>query len=378
MTLVHSRWFAADGFLEIYEDSLTAIQFVFGCSADNVVTHIVPSTAAACWQVLDCGASQILPGSGTGLLTAAAPLVVPRWPDGESEARASSSLVEVKEETSRLASFFPGFKWDSSLVLFSGLQVLGHCTIMALTSGSIPSACLLYAAGAGWGPALAAGEVWRLITPIFLHGSNAHLITNILFQGRLGFGVESGLGSGRFAVLYLASGALGNLFSAALSPIKLSVGASTSVMGIIGAMAAPTIVKMCTNKPHNKMMLQTPLIILLLSNISDSADRIGHFSSFVVGILLTPILAPHLITEEGATLRPAEPVRQDPAEQVGQDPVADVVTRTALGALVLGSALACAQLHYHVPHEHMGFPISECHESLGLLQNIQKHLVARE
>lgn len=378
MPLVYSRWFAVDGFLEIYEDSITAIQDLCGCSSGDVVAHALPNAAAATWQVLDCGISHIFPGSGTGLLTAAAPAVVPQWP--ADEARAHSSPVELQEEPSVLASFFPGsgFRWDSSLVLFSGLQVLSHCTVMALTSGNIPSACVLYAAGAGWGPALAAGEVWRLITPIFLHGSNAHLITNILFQGRLGFGVESWLGSRRFAVLYLVSGALGNLFSAALNPFKLSVGASTSVMGVIGALAAPTIVKWCTNQPHNKMMLRTPLIILLLSNISDSADRVGHFSSFVVGILLSPILVKHKdsiaqqpVTEEGATLRPVDPVRQDPMAD-------DVVTGTALGALVLGSALACAQLHYRTSHGHMLFPISECPEGLGLLQNVQKHLVAKE
>lgn len=55
------------------------------------------------------------------------------------------------------------------------------------------------------------GQVWRLITPIFMHGSIVHLIFNLSFCFWLGGLIERQKGSGYVLALIVVSGILGNI-----------------------------------------------------------------------------------------------------------------------------------------------------------------------
>src|SRR6267378_1181053 len=55
-------------------------------------------------------------------------------------------------------------------------------------------------------PEIRNGQVWRLLTPIFLHFSAAHLIFNMLATLDLGSMVEARAGSGRLLLLVLVIG----------------------------------------------------------------------------------------------------------------------------------------------------------------------------
>lgn len=83
------------------------------------------------------------------------------------------------------------------------------------------------------------GEWWRLFTAPFLHGSASHLAGNftvLLLAGPL---LESAVGSGWFAAIYLAGGLGGSLFSLfADPPNMLSVGASGAIIAVLGALFA--------------------------------------------------------------------------------------------------------------------------------------------
>ena len=88
------------------------------------------------------------------------------------------------------------------------------------------------------GPAVAAGEWWRLVTSGFLHSGLLHLGFNMLVLYRLGMLLEPSVGRLRFAALFGASllgGALGALL---LSPNAVTVGASGAVYGLMGATVA--------------------------------------------------------------------------------------------------------------------------------------------
>jgi rhomboid protease GluP len=94
----------------------------------------------------------------------------------------------------------------------------------------------LYNAGASWGPAIAQGQWWRLITAGFLHGGWMHLLMNSWVLYALGAQVEETYGTARFLVIYFASTLAGFVLSAGLG--HLSVGASAGTYGLIGAMIA--------------------------------------------------------------------------------------------------------------------------------------------
>ncbi|OOV86613.1 rhomboid family intramembrane serine protease [Oceanospirillum linum] len=60
-------------------------------------------------------------------------------------------------------------------------------------------------------PTLQGGEIWRLITPVFLHFGIMHLIFNSLWVWEMGRLIERQQSSGHLAVLFLVSGVIANL-----------------------------------------------------------------------------------------------------------------------------------------------------------------------
>lgn len=78
------------------------------------------------------------------------------------------------------------------------------------------------------------GQLWRLITPILLHGSILHIGFNMYALYIFGPGLEHHFGHTRFLVLYLLSGFAGNVFSFLFSPAA-SLGSSTAIFGLLGA-----------------------------------------------------------------------------------------------------------------------------------------------
>lgn len=68
---------------------------------------------------------------------------------------------------------------------------------------------------AGWPTApmfekISQGEVWRLVTPIFLHGNILHILFNMLWLVIVGAQVEKRLGVGRYLLLSLLGAAIPN------------------------------------------------------------------------------------------------------------------------------------------------------------------------
>ena len=67
------------------------------------------------------------------------------------------------------------------------------------------------ASAGGFLPEVRAGEVWRLITPIFIHFGPLHLIFNLLWLFQLGCMIEARQGSGTLFTIVGVSGLLSNL-----------------------------------------------------------------------------------------------------------------------------------------------------------------------
>jgi rhomboid protease GluP len=91
-------------------------------------------------------------------------------------------------------------------------------------------------------PLVRHGEWWRLGASLFLHLGWVHLTMNLLALWWLGPYVESVLGRRRYLAVYLLAGLASSgaalVKMAALEPDELLVGASGSIMGLVGATAA--------------------------------------------------------------------------------------------------------------------------------------------
>jgi membrane associated rhomboid family serine protease len=93
----------------------------------------------------------------------------------------------------------------------------------------------IYDLGGFFGPAVAEGDWWRLITSGFVHVNLLHIGFNMLLLFFLGRLLEPALGTPRFVALYFASLLAGSFGVALLDPNTLSAGASGAIFGLAGA-----------------------------------------------------------------------------------------------------------------------------------------------
>ena len=166
--------------------------------------------------------------------------------------------------------------------LFLLIQIIMFI-IMTLSGGSTNPGVLVYF-GAKYNPFIIAfHQYWRFITPIFLHIGLEHLVMNSIFLYFLGNQLESIVGHGRFFVIYLLSGIMGNIASFAFSP-SISAGASTSLFGLFGIILyLSTKHKYIYFFRELGMQYKALLIMNLLSSLFLSrVDVYGHLGGLVV------------------------------------------------------------------------------------------------
>jgi membrane associated rhomboid family serine protease len=93
----------------------------------------------------------------------------------------------------------------------------------------------LFQRGALYGPFVAQGDWWRLVTAAFLHGGILHIFFNMLMLWWFGRPLEALLGRSRFLAVYFISILAGSAGALLVSPEVPTIGASGAVFGILGA-----------------------------------------------------------------------------------------------------------------------------------------------
>lgn len=148
-------------------------------------------------------------------------------------------------------------------------------------------------AGANFGPAVAAGEYWRLVTSMFLHGGIAHLLLNGFALYQLGALFETWLGSTRLLITYFVTGIAGSLASI-LWTNSPSVGASGAIFGLLGALIAFLLRRRERLNPGAKSLLMQ-LVAWAAINVFfgfsvPGIDNAAHLGGCAAGFLLGLIL----------------------------------------------------------------------------------------
>lgn len=138
-------------------------------------------------------------------------------------------------------------------------------------------------------------QIWRLVTPIFVHIGWQHFLFNTFAIYVVGQLAEQIWGSWRFLALYLLSGIMGNIFTLFLTPDVVAAGASTSIFGVFAAIA---VAGYFGRNPYLKQMgqaYQGIIIVNLLFNLfMPNVGIVGHFGG-IVGGLLASVFIPTLI-----------------------------------------------------------------------------------
>jgi len=148
---------------------------------------------------------------------------------------------------------------------------------------------------------LAGQDLYRLITPVFLHGGLYHLFTNMYSLNNVGPITEQVFGPGRFLASYLVAGASGNLLSAINSP-NPALGASGAVFGVMASLFVflnrNDWLMGSQGEEYSRAITQTLLINLVMGAVNPMVDNWGHIGGAIGGAAMSYYFGPRLYYAE--------------------------------------------------------------------------------
>jgi membrane associated rhomboid family serine protease len=141
--------------------------------------------------------------------------------------------------------------------------------------------------GALFGPSIANGELYRLVTSAFLHAGLFHLALNMLSLWILGNLLEPVIGRLQFVLIYVVSMLGGSFGALLLSPDTVTVGASGAIFGLMGA-----AVIVLRNRGIDIMGSGLPLWIgiNLVFSLRPGISIGGHIGGLIGGALAALVL----------------------------------------------------------------------------------------
>lgn len=146
--------------------------------------------------------------------------------------------------------------------------------------------------GAKYGPLIRYNyEFWRLISPIFLHSGLIQIIINLFFQLRMGLYLEPRWGWSKFVLIYIISGSSGIAIALVMNSNSVSVAASFSMIGIMGAWFAQLHMTWETLEGWQKKMNLSFCLVVILITICEGIgpsfiDSAGHIGGLLMGLAL--------------------------------------------------------------------------------------------
>ena len=180
--------------------------------------------------------------------------------------------------------------------IIAGVTTL-YWLVQVFTFGSsVATGQNLWNAGAlfgNWIVTVDPGQIWRLITPVFVHLSWMHILLNmftLVFIGRM---IEEIFGSLRFVGIYFLSSIFAYSCVFFFQNNTMTAGASTAIFGIFGAIGT---LGYFTGDPRlkeiGKSFIALIVINLLLNLLQTDVSIVGHIGGVVGGGLLAAIFPP--------------------------------------------------------------------------------------
>lgn len=128
-----------------------------------------------------------------------------------------------------------------------------------------------------YGPAVQAGQYWRLLGAVLEHGGALHLVFNMSVVVTLGFTLERGIGSLRFLGLSLVTALGASTFSLLFDFDVPTVGASGMILGWAGAM-----LPISTQQGRRELFIWLAQVAVL--SLLPFVSWAGHLGGFLFGL----------------------------------------------------------------------------------------------
>ena len=137
------------------------------------------------------------------------------------------------------------------------------------------------------GITMTSGQVWRPITPIFIHYGFLHILFNMMWLRGMGLGIEFVRGTPRFVALCLILAAISNIAQLFWSGPYFG-GMSGVVFGLIGYvwMKGKTQPKLGIGLPQQTVVYCFLWLVLCMTGALGPVANAAHLVGFVAGILI--------------------------------------------------------------------------------------------
>ena len=160
------------------------------------------------------------------------------------------------------------------------------------------------AMGAKVNAKIAAGQAWRLLTPLLLHGSVVHLLVNCYSLHNIGPVIERQFGKEQFLAVYLGAGLGGNWLSYKMCPNN-AVGASSAVFGLVGALGVYLHRHSDLFGSYGEAQLQNLMGSIVANGLfgmmSRKIDNWAHLGGLLAGATIAFATGPNLMVVDGGT-----------------------------------------------------------------------------
>jgi rhomboid protease GluP len=153
--------------------------------------------------------------------------------------------------------------------------------------------------GANAGPRTLNGQLWRMLTSVFLHIGIIHIALNMWCLWELGKLAELIFDRWTYLLTYLACGLGGSLASLFIHPNSVGAGASGAIFGVAGALIAAFKLG---HLPIPKQAMQGTLRSLLMfagynlffGAVAPGIDNSAHIGGLITGLAIGAAMAKHL------------------------------------------------------------------------------------
>lgn len=199
-----------------------------------------------------------------------------------------------------------GFLLVTNVVLFLLLSVLA---LLTPTDFSVIFSKLLISFGALSGvQVFQDGEIWRMVSSLFLHVDFLHLTFNMLAFYQLGRVIYEYYGSRMLLVFYIVTGLAGSLLSIIfLNEFVPTVGASGAVFGLIGVLVAGSMkrTRYGVELPFRTQDILPLAIYAFIFGLlpNSGVNNFAHLGGFLAGLAFGRLFPHQMVTWKSERLR---------------------------------------------------------------------------
>ena len=201
-----------------------------------------------------------------------------------------------------------------ALTVALGGNIMGSGNPLTMLSPHPNVQYLLGASGAG--PVFAGGRWWTVLSASWLHGGVLHILFNMLWVRQLGPATADIYGPGRMVIIYTIAGAAGFALSSLggffmgwmpipfLRGAYMTVGASASIFGLLGALAyygrrgGSSIIR----SEAMGYAITLGIMGFILPNVDNYAHGGGFLGGYLAGMWLDPLKPERMDHLVGAAL----------------------------------------------------------------------------